>query len=412
MNEYIKSENVKFKVSHVVCALVAAVAASAALTVHAADSLYWTGDEKATSTAESPYNIWAPANWGGTTPGSSYNLDISAEGTTYLNSEDGTTKIGSDIYLNSGNYVFTGPLKFVNLRVCTNENSVASILKKDDDWTIEGNLYLTPTNGTAATFVNESGNVTVNNIDFGTANLTGGTGTLTIKGGTVTVGNDTRFYRGYGTINLDGGTLVTKKIQRYGGMGGNGQHINFNGGTLKASAAGDFIVAGDGYLNITVNAGGGTIDCNGNAITFKMGPSGRGNNFPGVGGLTFTGGNTITLNCDVSYSGATYVTPGTTLVVERETAKNNILSHGLVVVGVPTAGQMVFTYTSALDDADLTKVSCPYAPATTFRFSDEGKTNIVVDVVGSPDWTKYSHRFRVSFSGYAGSDALTNFPVL
>ena len=65
-----------------------------------------------------------------------------------------------------------------------------------------------------------------------------------------------------------------------------------------------------------------------------------------------------------------------------------------------------------MDDADLKKVSCPCAPETTFKFSDEGKTNIVVDVVGSPDWTKYSHRFKVSFSGYAGNETLVNFHVL
>ena len=52
MSKYIKSESVKFKVSHVACALIAAVAASATLTVHAATPLYWTGGEKATSTEE------------------------------------------------------------------------------------------------------------------------------------------------------------------------------------------------------------------------------------------------------------------------------------------------------------------------------------------------------------------------
>ena len=31
---------------------------------------------------------------------------------------------------------------------------------------------------------------------------------------------------------------------------------------------------------------------------------------------------------------------------------------------------------------------------------------------GNNDWTKYSHRFRVSFTGYMGSETLANFPVL
>ena len=169
MSKYIKSE--VFKVSRVAYALIAAVAASAALTVHAADPLYWTGGEKATSTAESPYNSWNAANWGGTTPSSSYDLNISNNGTTYLTSADGTTKIGNNVYVNSGDYVFAGPLKFKGLYVCTNKNSAVSILKKDGDWTFEGDLYLTQTNDTTATFVNESGNMTVNYINFGDYNI-------------------------------------------------------------------------------------------------------------------------------------------------------------------------------------------------------------------------------------------------
>ena len=85
-------------------------------------------------------------------------------------------------------------------------------------------------------------------------------------------GKETRFYRGEATINLDGGTLVTKRIQRYGGNGTLVQNINFNGGTLKASAADSnpFIYAQSGYMYVTVNAGGGTIDCNGYPITLDL----------------------------------------------------------------------------------------------------------------------------------------------
>ena len=448
----------------------AAVAASATLTVHAATPLYWTGGEKATSTAESPYNIWASENWGGTKPNGSYDLHLSVTERTYIHSTNGAARLGNAFYPNSGEFVFTGPLQNLVLKAGGVANSTVSILKKSGDWTvatygmyignasgtkatfvnesgnitstgtgrgvhlggvpgatgivenvsgdwtIEGDLYLAQTNDTMATFVNESGNVTVRNINFGTFNAASGTGTMTIKGGTVTVANDAKFLHGVGTINLDGGTLVTKKIQRYGSNGTLIQDINFNGGTLKANAAGELINSGYGYMYVTVNAGGGTIDCNGYPITLVLNTNGNNADkngfFQGEGGLTFTGGNTITINNKVIYSGVTRITPGTTLATTNAVAKNNILANGLVVVDIPTAGQTVFTYTSALGDADLTKVSCPCAPATTFRFSDGGKTNIVVDVVGSPDWTKYSHRFKVSFSGYAGSETLADFPVL
>ena len=453
----------------------AAAIAMAASAAFAADAPHttrnWIGG---TGTADAPMDLWTYANWDGEGNfgvGNTVDCFLSVTDTTYLNSASGS-RLCCDLVPNSGDFVFTGPLQFYSFKPGSVENSTVSIIKKSDDWnvvtygmyigntngatvtfrnesgnitvtgtgngvhigcvpgatgivenvsgdwSISGDMFLAQTNGTAATFVNESGNMTVNNINFGfDYGKGGGTGTLTIKGGTVTVGNDTRFYGGVGTINLDGGTLVAKRIQRHGSNSTNLQNINFNGGTLKASAAAanPFIYSQYGYMYVTVNAGGGTIDCNGCPITLDLNTTRNGANnglFQGVGGLTFTGGNTITINNKVTYAGATRITPGTTLAVANETAKNNILANGLVVTDIPMTGQTVFTYTNALDNADLTKVSCPCAPATTFRFSDKGKTNIVVDVVGSLDWTKYSHRFRVSFSGYAGSETLANFPVL
>ena len=461
-----------------VCAVFASVAFVATLTVHAADVFNWTGGQTgAANTEESPYNIWNAANWdatdwGETVPTGDKYLHLSVQKKTYINSTSGN-RIGNDFCPNSGDFVFTGPLKFYSFKPGSVANSTVSILKKSGDWdvviygmyignssgtkatfvnksgninitsngtprgvhigyaagatgsvenvsgdwSIEGDMYLAETDATMASFVNESGNVTVNNINFGTFNAASGMGTMTIKGGTVTVANEAKFCHGVGTINLDGGTLVTKRIQRYGQNGTLVQNINFDGGTLKASAADadPFIYSPYGYMYVTVNAGGGTIDCNGYPITLDLNTYKNGTNngfFKGEGGLTFTGGNTITINSPVTYAGVTRVTPGTTLAVANEIAKNNILANGLVVADIPTAGQTVFTYVNALDNADLTKVSCVCAPGTTFKFSDEGKTNIVVDVVGSPDWTKYSHKFRVSFSGYAGSETLENFPVL
>ena len=467
----------------------------ATLTVHAADPLYWTGSEKATSTAESPYDIWNAANWGYSGTTSSYDLYLSVTERTYIQSTNGTTRVGSSLCPYSGEFVFTGPLLNYALKAGNVTNSTVSILKKSGDWTFStssGAYFGVATNSTVV-FTNESGNVNAsagqgeigpavssyakvvnlsgnwafkNNLvlaggvgstgivenvsgdwsvggDMRVANngygeftqyggsLTvggdmyisfwaSGNGVLTIKGGTVTIpsGKSVYFRYGTGTINLDGGTLVTKRIHRLTGNGTLIQNINFNGGTLKASAAdtNPFIYGPSGYMYVTVNAGGGTIDCNGYPITIDLNTDGINKDTNGIlkgeGGLTFTGGNTITINSPVTYAGVTRVTPGTTLAVANEIAKNNILANGLVVAGIPTAGQTVFTYTSALDDADLTKVSCVCAPGTTFKFSDEGKTNIVVDVVGSPDWAKYSHKFKVSFSGYTGSEALANFPVL
>ena len=453
-------------------ALIAAVAACATLAANANTTRNWIGG---TGTADAPKDLWDYANWDGEGDfgtGNTVDCFLSVTDTTYLDSKN-TYRFCCDLVPNAGDFVFTGPLQFYSFKPGSVENSTVSILKKSGDWTvatygmyignasgtkatfvnesgnitssgtsygvhigcvagatgivenvsgnwtIDGSMYFCQSNNTAATFVNESGNVTLNDIYFGTYAVAGGTGTLTIKGGTVTLrdGKETKFQRGVGTINLDGGTLVTKRIQRYGSNGSLIQNINFNGGTLKASAAdaNPFIYSQYGYMYVTVGAGGGTIDCNGYPITLDLNTNKNGTNngfFNGDGGLTFTGGNTITIKNNVTYAGVTRITPGTTLAITHADAKDNILSHGLVVTDIPVAGQTVFTYTSALDDDDLTKVSCPCAPETTFKFSDEGKTNIVVDVAGSLDWTQYSHRFRVLFSGYVGNETLANFPVL
>ena len=198
----------------------------------------------------------------------------------------------------------------------------------------------------------------------------GTAGALTVNGGTLEVANN-KILRVYanGVINLNGGTLKMPytAIQ-------NGAVFNFNGGTLQANkSSADFIVA-----SAKINVKDGTINSGNFAITIKspLGVSGD------AGGLTFTGGNTITLNGSVNYSGATAVTPGTVLAIANSTAKANILNNGLVVAGLPTADQTIVTYTSAFEDADLAKVSCPLAPTTTFKFTDETKTAIAVDTPG------------------------------
>ena len=442
-------------------AIIAAVAACATLAANANTTRNWIGG---TGTADAPKDLWDYANWDGEGDfgtGNTVDCFLSVTDTTYLDSKN-TYRFCCDLVPNAGDFVFTGPLQFYSFKPGSVENSTVSILKKSGDWTvatygmyignasgtkatfvnesgnitssgtsygvhigcvagatgivenvsgnwtIEGDMYLAETDGTKATFVNKSGNVTVRNINFGTFNAASGTGTLTIKGGTVTVTYDAKFNHGEGTINLDGGTLVTRKIQRFGQNGNLSQNINFNGGTLKAGVAGDkpFIYSQYGDMYVTVNAGGGTIDCNGYAITLDTdtsNPYNHANGFRGDGGLTFTGGNTITLNRKVTYTGATRITPGTTLAITDADAKDNILSNGLVVASVPTeeqAKQSIFTYTSAMDDDDLDNVSCPLAPTTTFKFGDENKTNIVVDVLGTELYANY-------WTGEAGDNNLS-----
>ena len=242
-------------------------------------------------------------------------------------------------------------------------------------------------NGGTTEFVVNGGTVSCgHDLLFGS----GSSGTLTVNGGTVTVVPERMLTAyGAGAVNLNGGTLVTSRI--WNGPGGT-ITVNFNGGTLQANG-----VNNDGliqWVTVNVNNAGGIIDNGGNNIAIAA---------PLIGGgrLIFTGGGTTTLSNEVSYAGKTAVTPGTILVIANETAKNTILgTRGLVVAGLPTPGQTIVTYTSALEDADLAKVSCSLAPETTFKVSDD-RYSIVVDTVGPlmNYWTGAAGDYNLSTAG-------------
>lgn len=429
-------------------ALIAAVAACATLTANANTTRNWIGG---TGTADAPMDLWDYENWDG--EGNFYDGNVTdcrlaVTDTTYLNSANGVNRFCCDLVPNAGDFVFTGPLKFYSFKPGKVENSTVSIVKKSGDWTIQTyGIYIGNASGTTVTFVNESGNITstansygvhighvagatgiVENVsgnwtiegdldvarsghgeftqyggsltvggDMYISYFQGGSGVLTIKGGTVTVSSaksvQLKAGTGTSTINLDGGTLVTPQIQRKDGSAATTIiYVNFNGGTLKANAASANFIYGIGQsAKVNVGANGGVIDCGGYAVALAVGSGTVGKGITGSGSLTFTGGNTITLNCDVSYSGATRVTPGTILAISHATAKANILgTHGLIVAGIPTAGQTIVTYTNTLTDVDYANISCPLRPTTTYKIGDDGMSIVVDNVSGSPDgnyWT-------------------------
>ena len=226
-----------------------------------------------------------------------------------------------------------------------------------------------------------------------------GTGTLTINGGTVEVGSSTtekwtKLGDGAGstgTINLNGGKLKLSHVRK-----GNGTaSLVFNGGTLVANGAStQGLIRND--LPVTVNAGGGTIDNDGLNVTVHRAIS-------GAGGLTFTGSGTTTLNGAVSYSGKTCVTPDTTLTVANATAKSNILSHGLELVGAPTVGKpyTVFVCNDALDaETDLANVTCGVASEFSKSVGADGKSIVVtVTALKSGYWTGGAGDNNLSTSG-------------
>lgn len=106
-----------------------------------------------------------------------------------------------------------------------------------------------------------------------------------------------------GGLNVNGGILNFTTITNLGNGG-----INFGGGTLQfASGTVDDI----SVRPVTFNAGSGTIDLNGNAVTFA---NAIGNN--GAGGFTLTGNNTLQINLTNLYSGNTIINSGSTLAFQ------------------------------------------------------------------------------------------------
>ena len=120
--------------------------------------------------------------------------------------------------------------------------------------------------------------------------------------------------------NYTGGTILQSgmlEINGIGALGGtNYGGVTFNGGTLQYAPAFTGNGSGDltpiGTAGITLAAGGGTIDVNGNPVTYA---NSLGNG--GLGGLTVKSslaGGILTLQGDSTYTGATTITNATLLV--------------------------------------------------------------------------------------------------
>ena len=130
----------------------------------------------------------------------------------------------------------------------------------------------------------------------GTGTLSGiisGTGGLTIGGGQV---NLTGVNTYFGGTTVTGGAILG--INADSGLGDSSGRLTLNNGTLAALV--DLTLA----RRVTLDAGGGTFNTNGNNITLATGVT-------GVGGLTKAGLGVLTLEGANRYTGGTTVAAGT-----------------------------------------------------------------------------------------------------
>ncbi len=137
-------------------------------------------------------------------------------------------------------------------------------------------------------------------------------GTLTVSGtglvntGASTAGNGIKLASGaasVGTVNLDGGAIETAKVQKGAGTG----TFNFNGGTLRATAANATYMTG--LTNAFVKSGGAVIDTNSFDVT--IGQALLTDAISIGGGLAKDGSGTLTLTGASTYTGTTAVNAGT-----------------------------------------------------------------------------------------------------
>lgn len=106
-----------------------------------------------------------------------------------------------------------------------------------------------------------------------------------------------------GSINLEGGTLTTGQVSEGDGTG----TVTFDGGTLQLSGDQADLFSGFETNDVTLAAGGGTIDTQ--AFTVATSQA-----LDGAGALTKTGTGSLTLSGANTYTGGTVVRDGTLVV--------------------------------------------------------------------------------------------------
>lgn len=232
--------------------------------------------------------------------------------------------------------------------------------------TVGKQLFLADTAGlTGEMNVNGDSTVTVGQT-FGVAIY--GTGTFTLNGGIVTVnaGYTTQLSKNSGadgTLNLNGGTLETARIENTGGSG----RVVFNGGTLKANKAHSSGLI-DASAPVSVGENGGTIDTGAFNITVPVAINAVENT---AGAFTVTGGGSATFSEMGDIAGAFTVGDNTTLHwFDQDNAARTYILAGL------TLGEGSKIYLNSGDSFGTTPV--------TVNATSESKAEIEIEFSGSP----------------------------
>lgn len=192
----------------------------------------------------------------------------------------------------------------------------------------------------------------------------GGPGALTKSGGgTLSLGSASNAYAGATTVN--GGTLAVAGI---GSLGSNAA-LNLNGGGVIKYAPGmtnDLSAA----KTVTLGAGGGGIDTNGNDVSFGTGLSGS-------GGLVKAGAGRLTLNAANTYAGPTLVRGGILSVASNDRLGDASVGAGVTLDG----GTLEATSTFSTTDGGIARALTIGANGGTLNVSS-GNTLTLSGAIG------------------------------
>ena len=182
------------------------------------------------------------------------------------------------------------------------------------------------------------------------------TGVFEQTGGTITAGrlgiaNTVEPISGAtGTVLLKGGTFATQRIAVGSGTGGS---VTFDGGTLQLTSSHSAAIQNSDKLAVNVGAGGGTISLADGVVSTIPASISSAVSDGTDGGLKIRGGGRLVFTGVLSYTGATTVEVGTTVVF----ADPSSIGGGLAVTIPETAPENgVYTVLSTTGDDTLEAV--------------------------------------------------------
>lgn len=212
------------------------------------------------------------------------------------------TSAGEDGFVVSGGAKAESSTGYLDTGAGSDGTATATVTGAGSSWMMGVDGLTIGLEGGGALTVTDGGHVEAAQISLGMRE--GASGALTVsEGGTVVSDYVMMAGESGATAELrleSGGQLSAKQVERYDGAG----TVVFDGGTLKLTASQGYLFSGFQTGDITLEAGGGTIDTG--TYTVHMDPG-----LVGEGGFTKAGAGTLHVYGASTYEGATLISAGT-----------------------------------------------------------------------------------------------------